>query len=192
MPEHENITADADNHEPMGLSSLTGGASDTNKLYLSDGAGSGDWKELSAHIGGYVTYDAVTPAYQHSVTTSDTVLDPTFTVTHANLFSATGTPNARLVYNGTPDMHCFMSFNCSVKQASGSNKDVELVIYINGVAQEGSRVVRTTTTANWGSAALNWDAVLSTNDYIEIFTQADAAVTVDYAHAYLGITGSPE
>lgn len=174
-------------HEPKGISTAN-----ANEVYHADGAGSGDFYLPTAHIGGYVTFDAVTPAYQHSATTSDTVVDPTFTTTHVSEFSATGTPNARLVYTGTPDRHCFMSFNCSIKQSGGANRDIELVFAINGTAKEGSRIVRTTTTGSWGSASMQWDEVLSTNDYVEVFIKSSAAVTVDFAHAYMKIVGHVE
>jgi len=184
--QHQNIT-EAYLHEPKGVSTAS-----ANEAYLADGASSGSWEKVSAHIGGYIVFDSATPAYQHSATTSDTVLDPTFVVSHAEQFSAIGTPNARLTYTGTPDRHCFLSFNASIKQAGGADRDIELLYYKNGAALEGSRVIRTTSTGSWGSVSTSYDLVLSTNDYIELCIKSSVAVTVDVAQAYLGIQGVPD
>ena len=48
--EHVNIT-DPYIHEPKGAAALTGGASDSGKVYLSDGAGSGAWAIIAPEDG---------------------------------------------------------------------------------------------------------------------------------------------
>lgn len=179
--QHNVLTA-AELHEPKGASTASEG--DT---YTSDGAGSGSWVHPVAHFGGYISFDAATPAYQHSATTSDTVLNPVFTQTSANEFTAVSTPNARITYTGATTRSMFLMFNCSIKQASGGAKDVELIFYKNGVALDGSRVIRQANTGAWGSVSMHFDVELSTNDYLEVFVKGSAAMTVDFAQAYLGI-----
>ena len=185
--EHSTLTG-TELHEPKGVAAI----SEANHVYLSDGAGSGAWAGLNPHIGGYISYDATTPAHQHSATTSDTALDPIFVLTESHDFTALASPNARLRYDGADDRHMSISFNASVRQAGGADRDIEFLFYLNGVALEGSRAVRTTSTGNWGSVSVNFDSTMSTNDYIEVFVKSSVAVTVDFAQAYLGIHGVPE
>jgi hypothetical protein len=183
--EHVNID-DPEIHEPKGISTAT-----ANKVYVSDGSASGTWIPTQAYIGAYIEFDAVTPAYQHSTTTADTVLNPTFSVTHSSGFTGETSPNARLKYTGTEDIIADLSLIMSPKQASGSSKDVEWVIYKNGVELSGTRGVRTISSGSWASVSLGALISLSTDDYIEIFTKADAACTVDYSGAFFTIKGTP-
>lgn len=174
-------------HEPKGADSAN-----ADEVYLADGAGSGNWYVPVAHMGGYVSFDSATPAYAHSVTTSDTALNPTLTTTHAKEFTYTNTPNARYTYTGTVGRHSFIEFNASLSQSSGSSNNIEVVIAINGVVKEGSRTIVTTTSGEWHSVSVAWDAVLATNDYIEVFIKGGAATTVNFAHAYINIKGYVE
>lgn len=183
--EHVNID-DPEIHEPKGISTAT-----ANKVYVADGAGSGDWIPTQAYIGAYIAFDAATPAYQHSTTTSDTVLNPTFSVTQSSGFTGETSPNARLKYTGTEDIIADLSLIISPKQASGSDKDVQWVIYKNGTELSGTRGIRTISSGSWASVSLGALISLSTDDYIEIFTKADAACTVDYSGAFFTIKGTP-
>ena len=183
--EHDSIT-DPEIHEPKGISTAT-----SNKVYISDGAGSGDWIPIQAHIGAYIAFDASTPAYQHTTTTSNTVLNPTFSVANSTGFSGTSSPNARLIYTGTEDILAEISLVLSPKQSSGSDKDVQWALYNNGVEVAGTRCILTISSGQWRNVCLNSMLELSTNDYIEIFTQADAACTVDYAGAFFTIDAKP-
>jgi hypothetical protein len=126
--QHSSLTG-SEIHEPKGADTAADG-----DVYVSDGAGSGSWEHPVAHFGGYVTFDAVTPAYAHSMTTSDTVLNPTFTETSSKEFTATTSPNARITYTGTDSRDAFLTFNCAIQQSSGGSRDVEFVFYVNGVA----------------------------------------------------------
>jgi len=186
MPEHVNAT-DPELHEPKGISTAS-----VNEVYVADGLGSGNWYPIKYHFGGYVPFDSATPAATHSVTTSDTVFNPTFTETHAEGFTILTSPNARIRYDGTPDAHVFLNFQISSQQASGSNKDIEYVIYKNGVAEDSSRIIRTASTSSWDSASIVYDQVLSTNDYLEVFIKGSGACTLDVASCYLTIHGTAE
>lgn len=173
-------------HEPKGASTASAG-----EVYVADGAGSGDWKEAHQFIGAHIPFDATTPAYQHSATTSPTVINPTFTVSVSDGFSGTTTPNARLVYDGTDPINAALSLTLSTKQASGSNKDVQWVFYKNGVELPGSRTIRTISSGTWGSITVLGYTTLATNDYIEVYSLANSATTVDYASGFFKIMGVP-
>lgn len=186
MTEHSTLT-NSELHEPKDVSTASHG-----DVYVADGAGSGTWEHPSAHFGGYVVFDAVTPAYSHSATTSDTVVNPTFIETSSNEFTSTGTPNARATYVGIDQRDALVHFVCSVRQASGSNKDVEFLVYKNGVALEGSRMITTTSTSSWGNITVAFDTPIVNNDYFEIFIKASASTTVEFASMYFGIQAVPD
>ena len=172
-------------HEPKGV-----GSAGTGTVYVADGAGSGSWLEKTRYIGAYVAFDSTTPAYQHTCTTSDTIIDPAFTVSESNGFSGVVSPNARLVYTGTEDIDVQIVFTVSSKQASAGDRDVEWSIWKNGVELGGSRAVRTQSAGNWGSISVFGYTGLTTNDYLEVKVKADGSCTVDIASAYMSIMGS--
>lgn len=172
-------------HEPKGI-----GSAGTGTVYVADGAGSGTWLEKTRFIGAYVPFDSVTPAYQHTCTTSDTILDPSFTVSQSNGFTGESVPNARLKYTGTEDIDAQIIFTVSAKQASAGDRDVEWSLWKNGVELGGSRSVRTQSTGSWGSISVFSYTSLSTNDYLEVKLKADANCTVDVASAFMSIMGS--
>ncbi len=173
-------------HEPKGVASASSG-----EIYIANGSGSGAWTKAHAHINGYIPFDAVTPAYQHSVTTSFTPLNPTFSTTLADGFSGTASPNARLIYTGSDDITSNCTFVCNFKNDSGSARDVQFVFYKNGAVMNGGHVIVTANSGEWKSATLSDMTALSTNDYIEIFVKADASLTLDIAAASLIVHGAP-
>lgn len=173
-------------HEPKGVASASSG-----DVYLANGSGSGTWTKAHRHINGYIPFDATTPAYQHSVTTSFTALNPTFSTTLADGFTGASSPNARLIYTGTEDITANCTFVCNFKNASGTNRDVQFVFYKNGSVMNGGHVIVTASSGEWKSVTLADMTALSTNDYIEIFTKADAAFTLDLAAASLIVHGDP-
>jgi len=183
--EHSTLTT-GELHEPKGAASATSG-----EVYVADGSGSGAWTPADSHIAGYIAFDATTPAYQHSTTTSDTVLDPTFTVASSKNFSGGTSPNARLVYTGTETVYGAMHFVASVKQASGGDRELELALFKNGTELNGTRSIMTIESGKWGTFALNSITSLSTDDYIEVFIKADSAHTTDFAGAKLAIQCFP-
>jgi len=183
--EHSTLGA-GELHEPKGITTASNGM-----VYVADGSNSGDWVPADSHIAGYVAFDASTPAYQHSTTTSDTVLDPTFSVASSKNFSGTDTPNARLVYDGTAAVYGSMNFVSSVRQSSGSDKELEMVIYKNGTEMSGTRNIVTIASGEWHTFAMTGVVALTTDDYIEVFVKADAAHTTDFASAQLNITAFP-
>ena len=173
-------------HEPKGVASAASGS-----VYVADGAGSGDWTKGHAHINGYIAFDSATPAYQHSVTTSFTVIDPTFAVTNADGFSGTASPNARLIYTDAASLTAFCTFTFNFKNNSGTNRDLEMIFYKNGSPMNGGHIVVTAASGEWKSATLADTTTLAQNDYIEIFVKADASFTLDVAGASLIVHGVP-
>ena len=173
-------------HEPKGVAAASAGS-----VYIADGSGSGDWVKDHAHINGYISFDATTPAYQHSVTTGFTALNPTFSTTLADGFTGAVSPNARLVYTGTDNINAFCSFTFNFKQASGTNYNLEVVFYKNGVVMNGGHIIVTASSGEWKSATLTDMTSLATNDYIEIFVKGSSAFTLDVAAASLIVHGIP-
>jgi hypothetical protein len=174
-------------HEPKGASTAAAG-----EVYLANGAGSGAWTELSRYVNGYVAFNAVTPyAYQHSVTTAYTPLNPTFALEASNGFIASASPNARLVYTGTESIVASVNFTIAYKNDSGTLRDFELVFYKNGAVMNGGHIIVSAVSGEWNSATLTDLSTLNTNDYIEVFVKGSAAFTLDLASASLTISGVP-
>jgi hypothetical protein len=172
-------------HEPKGVAAANAG-----EVYIADGAGSGDWTQKHRHVGGHLTFSTSSP-YAHSTTTSDSALNPTFTLVDNNGFSGLSSPNARIQYDGTEDISAALTATFSIQQASGTNRQVEVVFYKNGSALAGSRVITTAASGEWHQITTAFNTTISTNDYIEVFTKADSAATINYASGYLRITGVP-
>ena len=161
-------------------------------MYISNGAGSGSWTELSRYVNGYVAFNAVTPyAYQHAVTTAYTPLNPAFALEASNGFTASSTPNARLVYTGTESITASVNFTIAYKNDSGTLRDFELVFYKNGVVMNGGHIIVSAVSGEWKSTTLTDLSTLNTNDYIEVFVKGSAAFTLDLASASLTISGVP-
>jgi len=173
-------------HEPKGISSASAG-----EVYIADGAGSGAWTQGHRHVGGFITFSTGSP-YAHSTTTSDTVLNPTFTLVDNNGFTGLASPNARIRYDGTETVSAALTATFSIQQSSGTDRNVEIVFYKNGAALAGSRVIATAASGSWNQITTAFNTELATNDYIEVFTKADSAATINYASGYLRITGVPD
>jgi hypothetical protein len=183
---HSSLT-DPYLHEPKGVSSAGAG-----QVYIADGAGSGTWVEKTRFIGAYVGFDATTPAYQHSITTSDTILNPTFTVASNNGFTGEVSPNARLKYTGTETIDAQIVFTISSKNGGSVTHNAEFALFKNGTELGGSRSIRTISAGSWGSISVFGSTSFSTNDYIEVKVKGDAAFTLDVASAFMSITGSAQ
>ena len=182
---HSSLT-DPYLHEPKGVASAN-----ANEVYVANGSGSGVWKPHHHFVGAYLAFDATTPAYTHAATTSPTVIDPTLATSVADGFTVTNTPNARLVYSNTVDINAQITITLSSKQASGSDKDVEWLIYKNGVAIPGAHTIRTISTGDWGSISVTGFVALTPTDYIEVYSKKSVAGNVLYASSFWSIVGAP-
>jgi hypothetical protein len=173
-------------HEPKGIA-----AAAADRVYIANGSGSGVWTPLARYVNGYVAFDATTPAYQHSVTTGFTALDPTFLVSSNNGFTGLASPNARLRYDGAETITAFVQFTIAFKNSSGTPRDVEVEIYKNGSSFNGAHTIVTAVSGVWQSVTLPDVGVISTNDYLEVFVKGSAAFTLDIASASLTVMGVP-
>ena len=173
-------------HEPKGVAAATNGS-----IYIANGSGSGVWKPHNHFVGAYLAFDATTPAYTHSATTSPTVISPTLVTSVADGFTITNSPNARLVYSNTVDINAQITITLSSSQASGSDKEVEWLIYKNGVAIPGAHTIRTISTGDWGSISVTGFVSLAPTDYIEVYSKKSSAGNVLYASSFWSIVGAP-
>ena len=173
-------------HEPKGIASASAG-----EIYIADGAGSGAWTQGHRHVGGFITFSTGSP-YAHSTTTSDSVLNPTFNLVDNNGFTGLASPNARIRYDGAETLSAALTATFSIQQSSGTSRNVEVVFYKNGAALAGSRVIATAASGEWHQITTAFNTELAANDYIEVFTKADSAATINYASGYLRITGVPD
>ena len=183
---NHNTLTDPYLHEPKGVSTATAG-----QVYIANGAGSGDWVQNHNYINGYIAFDATTPAYNHSVTTSFTVLNPTFLISEALGWSGSASPNARLIYTATADTTAAINFTFSFKNNSGTSRDIELIFYKNGSALNGGHIIVTALTGDWKSATITDYGSFSTSDYLEIFVKGSAAFTLNVASGSLTTIGVP-
>lgn len=173
-------------HEPKGVAAAT-----TGQVYVANGSGSGNWINNHNYINGYLPFDSSTPAYQHSVTTSFTVLDPTFSVAVSSGWSGAASPNARLIYTASEDIVASLKFTISIKNDSGTNRDLELAFYKNGTIMNNGHIVITAASGEWRDANLTAYEAFETNDYIEVFVKGSASFTLDVASASLNVMGVP-
>lgn len=170
-------------HEPKGVAAASIGS-----VYFADGAGSGDWEHLSHYVGGYVAFDAVSPTSQ-VISTTFSALNPTFVLAENSGFTALSVPNARLRYDEPEAMICNINFASSLRHTASPDHDIELALYKNGVAIAGAHVIQTSSSSSWQNMNLTGQVELNATDYIEVFTKADAGVTLELASAYLTIKG---
>ena len=208
--QHNTIT-DPDIHEPKGVSTATSGqvykadgtgsgawaspllGQDTataGQVFISDGSNSGSFAGIYKYSNVYVAFDATTPAYSLATTTSDQLLDPTFTQGENLGFTLETSPNFRLKYTDDETISTVVNLTIATKQSSGSDKDCEWAVFKNGTEVPGSRVIRTLSTGGWGSITLTCATQFVTDDYIEIKTKASGSATVDYASIQLTLHGN--
>lgn len=173
-------------HEPKGVSTAN-----ANEVYVANGSGSGVWKPHHHFVGAYLAFDESTPAYTHAATTSPTALNPTLSTSVADGFTVTNTPNARLVYSNTVDINAQITITLSSKQASGGDREVEWLIYKNGVAIPGAHTIRTISTGDWGSISVTGFVSLTPTDYIEVYSKKGQSGNVQYASSFWSIVGAP-
>lgn len=180
---NHNTLTDPYLHEPKGISTALAG-----QIYVANGSGSGTWVENSRTFGGYLTFSTSSP-YAHSVTTSDTALNPSFSVSVNNGFTGLSSPNARVRYDGTETINASLNASFSIQQASGSARQVQMALFKNGSELTGSRVIATASSGEWHTISFSFDTTLATNNYIEVFVKADASTTINFASGYLRIMG---
>lgn len=180
---NHNTLSDPYIHESKGVSTALAG-----QIYVANGSGSGTWVENNRIVNGYLTFSTGSP-YSIASTTTDAVINPTFTIGVNNGFTGLSSPNARIRYDGTESINAIIDARFSLSQTSGSAKDVQLTIFKNGTELAGSRSITSTTTAQYHLISILSSTVLNTNDYIEVFIKSSASVTVLFAGGTISISG---
>ena len=179
-------------HEPKGVDSAT-----TKKVYVADGAGSGSWVKLgpqslsnlstNGSAGQFVSVDGsgnfvlTTGAHGqtgfYNLTTPYTLTYPSVltkvaptTIVGGNPEGMTEGTNARLTYTGPDTIALNVAYNVSLDQTTGSNRDIVLSIYKNGVLVNAHSVA-TTTSGNKHVLSGMATITAATNDYFEVYAQ---------------------
>lgn len=187
--QHSAIT-DPNIHEPKGVAAAT-----INKVYVSNGTGSGTWQKLSppqlaglttnGQAGDTLTVDGAgnfvftgTPHGQvkfYNLNTPYTLTYPSSFTKLAPTTTAGGIPSnftesttARLTYTGTDTVPVSVFYSVSLDQTSGSDRDLILAIYKNGSVVGGHSVITTSTGLKHVMAGTTV-TTMATNDYVEVF-----------------------
>lgn len=197
---HE-VIADPYIHEPKGVASAL-----ADKVYVSNGTGSGSWKKLSPSslagitgagtVGTFLSvdgtgnfvflpaphaqtdfFDATLAApYTLAATTSYQKLAPTTTGQGSPALFTEGT-NARLTYTGVDTVSMAINYNVSLNIGS-SAKDVTLAVYKNGVLAN-ARTVSTTSSSTKINMSGMTTVDMATNDYVEVYAKISATDTIN-------------
>jgi len=190
---HASLTG-ANLHEPKGVASAS-----ANTVYVANGGGSGSWQKIAPNelegittngtVGDFVVSDGsggfLFASTAHGTSYFYNIASPyTLTVSGTGWQKinattiANGSPqlitegtNARLTYTGTNSVDLDIVFNVSVDQSSGSNKDIELAVYKNGVAVDGSHAIATSKSGEKLVISSHADVEMTTNDYVEVYAK---------------------
>jgi len=173
-------------HEPKGIA-----AAPLGRVYVANGSGSGVWKQLHYYVNGYVPFSVSPLAYQHSVTTSFTALNPTFLISSNDGFTGLSSPNAALRYDGTDNIMATAQFSMAFRNNSGTGRDIEIQIRKNGGLFNGGHTINTANSGEWKSITMVDIGPLVQNDALDVFIKGSASFTLDIASASLTVTGVP-
>jgi hypothetical protein len=186
--QHSAIT-DPNIHEPKGVAAAT-----VNKVYVSNGSGSGTWQKLSPpQLAGLTTNgqagDTVTVNGSGNFVFTGTPhgqvdfynLTP-YTLTYPSAYTklapttvAGGVPSnfteattARLTYTGTDTVPVCINYSVSLDQTSGADRDIIIAIYKNGSISNGRSIITTTSGQKHNMSGIN-TITMATNDYVELY-----------------------
>ena len=183
MVAHNSLT-DPELHEPKGISSAASGT-----VYVSNGSGSGSWKELYKSVSVAFSPSTGSP-YVLSASATDAILTPTTTVlTNTGGFTRLTSPNLRIRYDGTTDFMANITVVTSSSSGTGS-RDMQLVILKNGTALPFSRTYNTMPdNGPFFRTVLSYQVQLATNDYIEVAHASSTTANISYANININIHG---
>jgi hypothetical protein len=207
--QHSALTG-TDLHEPKGVA-----AASANRVYVSDGAGSGSWAKVplqtltglttNGTVGDILSVDgagnllytrtAHGSCYFTNLAAPNTITYPSVYTKVAPTTVAGGDPsdmtegtNARITYSGTGDRHCRLLASISLDQAAGSGRDVQLAFYRNGTLLTGSEIVATASSGTKNNMGMVYDVVLAPSDYVEVYVKnAGASGDVRIYSFYLSL-----
>lgn len=186
---HASLTG-ANLHEPKGVAAAT-----ANKVYVSNGSGSGTWQKLSPpQLSGLTTNGAsgqvvsvdgagnfifagaphgqvhffnIASPYTLSYPASYTKLAPTTTAggTPSDFTEAT---TSRLTYTGTDTVPMSITYSVSLDQSAASSRSIVVAVFKNGVIDNG-RSVSTVTKDIISNMVGVHTVTAATNDYFELY-----------------------
>jgi hypothetical protein len=186
---HASLTG-ANLHEPKGVASAT-----INKVYVSDGNGSGTWQKLSPpQLAGFTTNGAAgqvvtvdgagnfvftgAPHGQIDFFNTSSPYTLTYPATYTKLAPTTtagGVPsdftegtNARLTYTGTDTVPISFTYSMSVDQTVGTSRNIVIAIFKNGAITNG-RSIATVSSGTISNIAGTNVIMAATNDYFELY-----------------------
>ena len=193
--EHKDIT-EANIHEPKGVSTAT-----VNKVYVSDGAGSGIWQQVAAAQVNGLTATIAEINSECDISAKAVDAGATLAVveaTHAGkvikLDTASGSVVTLPVPTGSGAIYIFV-----VKTLATSNSHVIKVADVNGVFRGVIQTIDTDTSdavASWGTTSTSDTITLNRSTtgsvYVgETLTIIDVASNVWGVTGWVAVTGSP-
>jgi len=187
--QHSAIT-DPNIHEPKGVVAAT-----INKVYVSNGTGSGTWQKISPpQLAGLTTngqagdtltvngsgnfvftgtphgqvhfFNLATP-YTLTYPSSFTKLAPTTTAGGLSS-NFTESTTGRLTYTGTDTVPVSVSYSVSLDQTSGADRDLVTAIFKNGSVSNGYAVDTTSSGQKHNLSGVH-TLTMATNDYVELY-----------------------
>ena len=194
---HASIT-DPNIHEPKGINVAA-----ANTAYLSNGAGSGVWSKfptqsLAGISGNGISNQVVVVngvgahslqwSAAHGFISFLNIGSPSV-ITYPSVYAkvaATTTPegnardftegtNARLTYTGSVARQAVLEASLTVSQSSGSDRDVRIAIYKNGVILPSSEDIITAISGGKRQVTAMCNAPVVNGDYFEVFIKNDGA-----------------
>lgn len=189
--QHKLIT-DPDIHEPKGVAAAT-----SNKVYVSNGSGSGTWQKVaptqlagissSGAAGQIIGVDGsgnfTLNGAPHGQVHFYNIASP-YTLTYPAVFTklaptttAGGVPSdfteattARLTYTGSDTVPITFNYSISIDQSTGAARDIEISIYKNGSASNGNAIVTTSTGEKHNLSGVHTIS-MATGDYVELYAK---------------------
>lgn len=143
---------------------------------VADGAG-GFAFVPAAHGSTYFT-NFTTP-YTLAATTAYQKVAATTTPDGSPVAFTEGT-NTSLTYTGTSAIHLDIVMQADFDQSTGSNKDIFLALYKNGVLVTGSETVVTTTSGSKVPSSMHRDVHAAPGDVFEMYCKISAAASVNF------------
>lgn len=195
--EHKDIP-DGNIHEPKGITTAV-----VDTVYVASGSGTGIWKKVPtsalAGTGGAgsvnqvlavdglnnqkLVYPVASGASVFANNASPKVV--TYPSAYTLFNPVTNTPGSpkefvgnalgRITYNGVPARKATVTARLSISQAAGADREIELVIYKNGVLVPDSQSFQTYVSAKKQDATLSAFTSLVTGDYFEVYGRNNGA-----------------
>lgn len=167
MTIQHNLITGSDLHEPKGVA-----AAGANHVYVANGSGSGTWQTVasgSLHMPrGSFYFQNTASVYTLAYSATPSKIEPTTIVSGiSNLVTEATT--ARLTYTGTPTVVLKLDFNASLKQSTGSNKEIAIMAYKNTTLIDSSLVDATFVTGNANNLSGSCIVSAATNDYFCLY-----------------------